>query len=1151
MNSLDRTHRRTLETVVRKARRSAEAGARQALDHLAVGHHEPRGHLTPGQRSLRNRLRARARQLGDKRDARGVQEIERLVEQCAYEHWHRMLFARFLAENGLLFEPVSGVPISLDDCRELAADQGKPWVDLASEYAVRMLSQVFRLDDPVLELTLAAERRGELEALLEALPLDVFTATDSLGWTYQFWQADEKQRVNDSEVKIGARELAPVTQLFTEDYMVDFLLHNTLGAWWVRKLGPFDAATESEARAQAALPASNGLAAVEWQYLRFVTSDDGKWRPAAGTFDAWPRTAQDITVLDPCMGSGHFLVFALPILARLRMQEERLSAVEAVDLVLQENLFGLELDERCTQIAAFNLALAAWRMGGYRPLPRLNLACSGLNISASEDEWVALAGGDTTRRAEMKALYRAFSIAPLLGSLIDPRAIARSTWADSSGGKAQGALFNRDADSLMSILGEAVENSARSEALHELAVTARGIARAAQILNAEFTLVATNVPYLGRGKQSDDLKEYAERHHGRAKADLATCFIERCLQFCAAGGTSALVAPQSWLFLAAYKHLRKRMLEEAAWSAVARLGARAFEMIGGEVVNVALSVVTRDTPVVGHRFAALDVSEEADASSKAEKLRRMELVCLRQDDQLQNPDSIVQLDSRETVGRLGDVAMVRGGTTSGDSLRFRRCFWEVDTTDARWAFQCGTVNRSEEFGGREFVLLWENGDGELASRTGGLGATIAGREVMGRRGVAISYIGSLTATLYLGEVFENVICVAIPHIADDLPALWAFVTSDEFPAAVRAVNQNLGVSVRYFEKAPMDVGRWRQIAADRYPNGLPTPSSAVPTQWLFREDVRRSEFSLQVAAARVCGYRWPLQQQPLFGCEATEVDTAASFADADGIVPVPSVHREPTAVERIRALLAATTTEEVLRENDLLQFARSESATMGEWVQEEFFSQHCSLFHDLPFIWHVWDGLRDGFSALVNYHNLAGPNGEGRRTLEKLTHTYLGDWIARQRAGVAANEEGAEARLAAAEHLREQLLKIIEGEPPFDIFVRWKPLHEQPIGWEPDINDGVRVNIRPFMKAKPLNASGRNGCILRETPKINWKKDRGKETERPREDYPWFWGWDERTQDFEGERNFDKNRWNDLHYTRARKERARREHAARSGHETR
>ena len=117
----------------------------------------------------------------------------------------------------------------------------------------------------------------------------------------------------------------------------------------------------------------------------------------------------------------------------------------------------------------------------------------------------------------------------------------------------------------------------------------------------------------------------------------------------------------------------------------------------------------------------------------------------------------------------------------------------------------------------------------------------------------------------------------------------------------------------------------------------------------------------------------------------------------------------------------------------------------------------------------------------------------------------------------------------AAEDLQDRLKLILRGEPPHDIFVRWKPLEEQPIGWDPDLNDGVRINIRPFVSAG----------VLRKNPKIKWKKDRGKEPERSRDQYPWFWGWDEETDDFMGGPAFDGNRWNDCHYSNAVKRAAR------------
>ncbi|KFN38329.1 hypothetical protein KN63_04370, partial [Smithella sp. F21] len=154
MTTLATNHRNKLERVITEAREAAETGARASLEAFAVHHHEPYGHMTPDDRKLRNRLRAHGRQLGDSYDSKkGTQAIDHLVNECAYEHWHRMLFARFLAENDLLIEPDMGVAISLEECEELAKEQKiDPWV-LASRYAQQMLPQIFRPDDPLLQVT--------------------------------------------------------------------------------------------------------------------------------------------------------------------------------------------------------------------------------------------------------------------------------------------------------------------------------------------------------------------------------------------------------------------------------------------------------------------------------------------------------------------------------------------------------------------------------------------------------------------------------------------------------------------------------------------------------------------------------------------------------------------------------------------------------------------------------------------------------------------------------------------------------------------------------------------------------------------------------------------------------------------------------------
>jgi N-6 DNA Methylase. len=1131
MSSLNRNLRSLLEKTVLKARELAEKGALEALTTLGVDQPKPFDHLTSEQRRLRNQLRARGRQLGDALDKdSGRQELRHLIEVVAYEHWHRMLFARFLAENGLLLEPEHQVPVSLDDVEELARDAGVDVWELAGRYAERMLPAVFRADDPVLALPLARETRVALEKLVGELPREVFLADDSLGWTYQFWQAQRKEEVNKSGVKIGADELSPVTQLFTEDYMVEFLLHNTLGAWWVGKLGSLAAASEEEARAQAGLPEREGLR-IEWTYLRFVQDEQTqRWMPAAGTFAGWPRQAKDVTVLDPSMGSGHFLVFALPLLARLRMEEENLGAAAAVAAVLRDNLYGLELDERCTQIAAFNLALAAWRLGGYQPLPPLHLACSGLAPNAPEKDWVALAGDSEKLQRGMARLYRLFQKAPVLGSLINPRA-------------AEGDLLTATFHELQPVLEKALEREAEDDAVHELAVTARGLTKAAEILAGQFTLVVTNVPYLGRGKQDEVLKDYCERVHPEAKADLATAFVERCLAFCRPSvGNTALVTPQNWLFLGSYKHLRKTLLTEVTWDFVARLGPRAFSAIGGEVVNVALLSLTRNTASASHQLAGWDAAAPNTPEGKADVLRAGSFVHVDQARQIKNPDSVLSFERGSDLPLLSDFAESLVGIQSGDDPAFVSLFWEIPERNSNhWEFFQTTPNTDAEFEGYTSILRWEGGNGALHKSPG---AYIKGLRAVGQKGVAMQRMRKIAPYCFGQERFHQNVAVIVPKDPAHLPAIWAFCSSPDYSRAVRAIDQALKVTNANLVKVPFDLEHWQKVAAEKYPNGLPKPYSSDPTQWLFNGHPKGSDQPLHVAVARLLGYKWPRQTGSSFpDCPALEPDGLEAHADADGIVCLSPVHGERAGADRLRALLSAALGD--FDEHALITATGSRARDLETWLRDEFFEQHCALFHHRPFVWHLWDGRKDGFHALVNYHQLAAPNGAGRKLLETLTYTYLGDWIRKQQDAMKRNEPGAEDRLIAAQALQKELEAILAGEPPYDLFIRWKPLHQQPIGWEPDLNDGVRLNIRPFMLAKDV---GRKGAgLLRSKPNIKWEKDRGKEPQRPKNDYPWFWGWDEKTQDFPGGADFDGNRWNACHYTPATK-RAAREKNTSQGH---
>lgn len=1038
MTVLSAERRKDLARACIQGRREAEAACRAAIGALGLLDERPPSHLSKSALDIRGGLAAKRRQLGD-----AVGEVDRLVAECAYEQWHRLLFARFLAESNLLIHPDFGAPLTLDECAELADDLGEPdgWA-VAGRFAAQILPGIFRVDDPCVQLRLAPEGRLALEEIVAGLPVEVLLADDAPGWVYQFWQKEKKDEINSSERKIGGADIAPVTQLFTESYMVRFLLENSLGAWWASRH-----------------PTSPLLD--KWEYLRL----DEHGNPAAGAFAQWPESVADVTVMDPCCGSGHFLVEAFGMLWRMRAEESGISAVAAQDAVLRDNLFGLELDPRCLEIAVLAIALTAWKSGGgWRELPIPNIACSGIPVKASANDWRQLADGNVQLEAALVRLHILFRDADTLGSLIDPKRSVELV--DPTG--LQKSFEDVDWDDVAPLLEAALTRETTDPATAVLGADATGVARAATYLSRHYTLVVTNVPYLTTENQAPFVKAYTRRFFALGKADLATVFLIRARELTQTGCTYAAVTPQAWLSLTGYTALRKELLDRQSWNAIARLGPGAFETITGEVVNVGLFVLTDATPSVPGVGFGIDATLAVGATKKSELLRRGPLIPVDQRGQSRNPDGRVILGQRIEGPLLSAHARSLWGLRTGDNPQYRRFFWELPEVDDAWSFIQCSVSSTVDFGGRQEIVLWEAGQGRLRHAHVVGSASIQGADAWGREGVAVTLSGRLPVTRYTGEIFANSTSAVWPKDPSLLPALWAFLSSEEFQRSVRLIDQKLIVMNQTLLKVPFDVDRWKNVAAEAGP--LKPPGSNDPTQWLFDGKPDGSANPLHVATSRLLGYRWPKQM---------DRDDLGELTDDDGIVCLPSVLGERTAAVRVNELLARAYggTWSPARVSDLLAEAGCTSRDLELWLRDEFFKSHCQLFRNRPFIWHLWDGRKDGFSALVNYHRL------NRATLERLTYTYLGDWIERQAAGVREDVVGAEARLVAARNFQHQLAKILTGEPPVDIYVRWKGTSAQAIGWDPDLNDGVRLNIRPFVQAG----------VLRSRFNVKWDKDRGKD----------------------------------------------------------
>jgi hypothetical protein len=922
--------------------------------------------------------------------------------------------------------------------------------------------------------------------------------------------------------------------------MVSFLLDNSLGAWWAaRRLTDEDlqtATSEEELREKASIPG------VPLEYLRFVQDENGKWTPAAGTYEGWPEHLGELKTLDPCCGSGHFLVAAFYMLVPMRMELEGLSAQETVDAVLRENLHGLEIDQRCVEIAAFALAMAAWRLPEaerYRVLPELNLACSGLSLNMSKEQWTALAPPQSKLRNALDLLYDEFQMAPVLGSLLDP-------------GKGVAANLV-DFQELLPIV-EKLLSQEKSEEEHEAAVVAHGLAKTNYLLSQKYSWVITNVPYRKRADHCDILRVFCENNYSTSKYELATVFLERCLQIINKDGTCSIVLPQNWLFLKSYEELREKLLKNKNFHCLSNLGPGAFEEISGEVVKAILLSVSKlsedkclgnevqridetfGNSMLDNSIMCLDVSAFNNPAGKSIKLIEKNIINIKQDSQLKNPDKRILFSKLEkTKNYLSKYADSFQGLMFKDRIRVIKYFWEVFDL-LRYSWMQSSFKQNQFFTGKKLVINCI----EFEINYNFLGGNYKWNSSWGFKGVGVCQMGSLPRTCFLGDKFDGNIDVVIPKNEKMLPEIFCYISDESYINNLRELDSKLDVNTASLVQVPFDLEYWTSIAQEKYPYGLPLPFSDDPTQWIFHghpcgsviwDDetkwtahgpLRSDETVLHVAVARLLGYRWPGEQDPdmELADEVREWSNACQelvpLADEDGIVCIPSVHGEARASERLLHVLGKAYgkawSPSML--SKLLTAVGCSGKDLDHWLREKFFEQHCKIFHHRPFIWHIWDGLKDGFSVLVNYHQL------DRHNLERLIYTYLGDWIRSQQRAQAEGVDGADERVAASAGLKRRLEAILHGEKPLDIFVRWKPLEEQPIGWEPDVNDGVRLNIRPFVYVDDVKH--KNAGVLRKKPSIKWSKDRGKDVESA----PWY-------HLFQGERI------NDHHLSLAEKKEAR------------
>jgi hypothetical protein len=738
--------RAVLRRTVLELRHLLEEDLRRQLAALGIreqGVGSPPGELTP-EASRAREVVATAIETRRRAGAGPGEALDAYVREAAFTFLDRAVALRCLEERELLtvdgaaeslIAPVADLKVSSLYWRvrsELGSEAParELWREAFRRACAAASERVRVLFDPDAEAAALFPLQPTILRLVEALgpgeiPPETWWSDEVLGWVYQYWNTERK---DEAYAKLKAKgklarpeELAAATCLYTERYMVDFLVQNTLGALW------------HEMHPESRLPK-------RWPYFVAPPADAPRLARA-------PKRVRDITLLDPACGSGHFLLRAFDLFMEMYAEEGLEDPAEVPALILERNLYGTDIDARAVQIAALALYLKGCSVAGpgFRPR-RLNLVSADVRLPEDGERQALLERfrEDREARSALEGIWTELRDAPLLGSLLHPERALKEALAYRRT-KVQASLLEPGSEDLEAYVRELLEGlrehveaeTAQDDLGRRLfgEEVAKGVSLV-ELLSGRYDVVVTNPPYAGSKNLDQPVKGFVEREYADGKRDLYAAFILRCLDFARLDGYVGMVTQQSWLFLRSFAKLRRRVLEGTAVTTLAHLGPRAFEEIGGEVVNVALFTLRTGAPAPEHRMTAFRlVGPKSSAEKHRLLLRAIEgtasgvVSTPKQADLLAIPETpfVYWLRPRffellRSERRLSDVAEVRQGLATADNDRFVRCFWEVPELGVvengkpvrgRW-FWYAKGGRYQKWAGLEWLVVnWENDGKEI------------------------------------------------------------------------------------------------------------------------------------------------------------------------------------------------------------------------------------------------------------------------------------------------------------------------------------------------------------------------------------------------------------------------------------------------------
>ena len=547
-----------------------------------------------------------------------------------------------------------------------------------------------------------------------------------IGWLYQYYNTEPKAAAFAKNGKITKEEIPAVTQLFTPDWIVRYMVENSLGRLWV------EGHPDSDLRKN-------------WKYYLDEAPQEPKVQAKLADLrkEYAALNPEDLTLIDPCMGSGHILVYAFEVLMQI-YTSVGYSERDAAKSILEHNLYGLDIDDRAYQLAYFAVMMKArqynrrilngentchvYAIQESNPINRAHLKFFGAGLSDLEKN---------TAKMQLEGLLDILTDAKEYGSILN---VPEYNWA----------LLRR----FVSGIDDEVQISLESAGVEQTAEELQNLIDLGETMARKYWVTCTNPPYAGTSNLSANVNNFVKKNYPDSKADLFAVFIERCRAMTANNGFQAMITQQAWMFIASYENFRKKLLKCSIVN-MTHLGAHAFDEIQGEVVQT-VSFVLNNNYIGGYKGSYVRLLDEKNENAKRLAfLQKKEGIILEQNMFAQIPRyeyvywaSEALIADFKKYKKVRDFCTVRNGLTTGDNDRFLRIWFEIDSrkTNQKW-FPCnkgGTFRRW--YGNRDYLINWEDNGYDLKHfydvRTKKLRSTLRNIDFNFRKSIVVGHVAS-------------------------------------------------------------------------------------------------------------------------------------------------------------------------------------------------------------------------------------------------------------------------------------------------------------------------------------------------------------------------------------------------------------------------